>query len=86
MLEEELDGIDRDAIENLENLLRLVLINEECWNPKVIVPSGELARYINRKKKPDVLQACRCPLCDKCYRQEYFFNKHLAYRKSVRLV
>ena len=32
MVEEELDGIDRDGIRNLEDLLRLVFIYEECWN------------------------------------------------------
>ena len=79
IVEEELDGIDRDDIGNLENLLGLVLTNEECWNPKVVVDGGGLARNINQKKKPDVFQACRYPLCDKCYRQEYFFNKHLEY-------
>ena len=68
-------------IVNLEDLLRLVLINEECGNPKVVVDGGELTGNINQMKKPDVLQACRCPLCSKCYRREYFFNKHL---ESVR--
>ena len=32
MVEEELDGIDRDGIRNLEDLLRLVFIYKECWN------------------------------------------------------
>ena len=54
IVEEELDGNDRDDIGNLEDLLRLVLINEECWNPKVVVVGGELAKNINQKKKPDV--------------------------------
>ena len=62
----ELDGIDGDDIVNLEDLLRLVLINGECGNPKAVVDGGDLTRNINQKKKPDVLQACRCPLCDKC--------------------
>ena len=44
-------------------------------NPKVVVHGGELTRNINQKKKPGVLQACRCPLCDKCYCRVYFFNK-----------
>ena len=30
IVEEELNGINKDGIGNLENLLRLVLINEEC--------------------------------------------------------
>ena len=43
----------------------------------VVDDGGELARNINQKKKPDVLQTCRCQLCDKCYRREYLFNRHL---------
>ena len=68
----------------LETLLRLVLINEECWNPKEVVDGGELARNIDQKKKPDVLQACRCTICDKSYMREYFFNPHLEYCESIR--
>ena len=50
---------------NLEDLL--VLINEECENPKVVFGGGELTRNINQKKKPGVLQVYRCSLWDKCY-------------------
>ena len=84
IIEEELDGIDRDDIGNLEDLLRLVLINEECGNPTAVADGGELTKNINQKKKPDVLQACQCPLCYKCYMREYFFNNHLEYCESVR--
>ena len=45
---------------------------------------GELTRNIAKKKKPDVLQAYKCPLCDICYRKEHFFNKHVKYSESVR--
>ena len=55
LVEEELDGIDRDDIVNLEDLLRLVLINEEYGNPKVFIDGGELTGNINQKKKPGVL-------------------------------
>ena len=55
-----------DDIGNLEDLL--VLINEKCGNPKIVVDGGELTRNINQKKKPDILQTCRCPLREKCYR------------------
>lgn len=47
-------------IENLEDLLQLVFTDEECG----LIAGRELS--INQKKKPDVLKACRCPLCDKC--------------------
>ena len=41
IVEKELDCIHRDDIGNLEDLLKLVFINEECGNPKVVVDSGE---------------------------------------------
>ena len=36
IVEEELDDIDLDGIGNLEYIPRLVFIDEECGNPKVI--------------------------------------------------
>ena len=39
----------------------------ECWDLKVIIDRGELTGNIN-KKKLDVLQAYKFPLCDICYR------------------
>ena len=72
-----LDGIDIDDIGNLEDLLRIVFIHEE------LTRNGELTININ-KKRPDVLQACRCSLCNKFYRREYFFSKHVEYCESAR--
>ena len=43
--EEESDGIDIDTIVNLEDLPRLVLVNEECGGLKVVVDCGELMTY-----------------------------------------
>ena len=37
IVEEELDGVDVDSIRNLVDLTRLVLIDEECWNLKVVI-------------------------------------------------
>ena len=53
MVQEERDCIGVDGIENLDDLARLVLINEEC--EKVVVDGGEFTRNANKKKKPDVL-------------------------------
>ena len=74
IVKKKLNGIDIDDIVNLEDLLRIVLIHEECGDLKVFVDGGELTGNINKQKKPGVLQAYRCPVCDKCYRREYFFN------------
>ena len=50
--EEELDIIDRYDIGNFVDLLRLLLINEECLNPEVAVDGGERASNITKLKKP----------------------------------
>ena len=84
IVKEELDGIDIDDIGNLEDLPTIVFIHEECGNIKVFVYRRELTGNINKKKKPGVLLAYRCPLCDKCYRREYFFNTIVEYCESVR--
>ena len=54
------------------------------WEFNVFVDGAELTRNINKKEKTGVLQAYRCPLCEKCSRLEYFFNKHVDYSKSVK--
>ena len=56
IVEEGLDGKDIDDIGNLEDLPRLVLINEEWENFIVVNDGGELTRNINQKKKSDDLQ------------------------------
>ena len=37
---------------------------------KLVADGGELTRIINQKEKSDLLQAYRCPLCDRCYSGE----------------
>ena len=48
IVKDELDGIDIDDIGNLQDLLRIVFINEECGNLKVFVGVGEFTRNINK--------------------------------------
>ena len=61
MVEEELDDIDMDGIGNLADLPRLMLIDEQCGNLKILVVyGGELTRNNNRKKISEVLQVYRC--------------------------
>ena len=52
------------------DLPRLMFIDEECGNLKVVVHDGELTRNNNRKRKSEVLQVYRCSLFDKCYRRD----------------
>ena len=70
IVQEGLDIIDIDDIRNLVDLIKVLSIDEESGNLKVIVDGGELTRNINRKKKSDVLQAYECSLCDKCYKRD----------------
>ena len=49
IIKEELDGIDIDDIGNLEDLLRIVFIHEECGNLKVFVDGRELTGNINKQ-------------------------------------
>ena len=81
ILEEDLDDIDIDSIASLEDLPKLVFIDEKCRNLKVIVDDVKLTKKINKKKKTDFLQTCRYPLCHK---QNCFFYKHMEYCESVR--
>ena len=46
IVKEELDGPDIDDIGNVEDLLRIVFIHEECGNLKVFADDGELTGYI----------------------------------------
>ena len=48
IVNEELDGINIDDIGNLEDLLRIVFIHEECGNLKIFVDGGELTTNINK--------------------------------------
>ena len=70
-VQEERDRTDIVGIGNLMDLPKLIFIDGECGNLKVVVDGGKLTRYNNRKRKSEVLQAYRCPLCDKCYRQDW---------------
>ena len=86
IVKEELDGSNIDDIGNLENLLKIVFIHKECGNLKVFVDVRELTGNINNKNESGVLQAYRCPLCDKCYRRQHFFNTNVEYRESVSMI
>ena len=51
---------------------------------QVVVDKREPNTSIDKKKKPDVLQAHRFSFCEICYRRERFFNKLTKYFESVR--
>ena len=55
MFEEELDGIDIDAIGNLVDLPRLIMfLDKECKNLKVVTDGEELVRNNDRKNSSEV--------------------------------
>ena len=55
IVKEELDGIDIDDFRKFDDLLRIVLIHEECGNLKVFIDGGEHTRNINKQKNPGIL-------------------------------
>ena len=67
-----------------------VLVEEDNPSEKNVIVKEELDDIdvddvVEILKKPDVLQAYRCPLCDKYSRREYFFNKYVEeYCESVK--
>ena len=67
---QEQDGICIADTEKLENLPRLVFIDNECGNANVVVDGRELTRNITKKRISIVLKAYRSPLCDKCDKWE----------------
>ena len=50
IVKEELDGIDRDDIGNLEGLLRIVFIHEECGNLKVSLTLESLLEILTKRR------------------------------------
>ena len=51
MVKEELDRIDIDDIRNLEDLLRMVFIHEECGNLKVSLTVESLLEILTKKRR-----------------------------------
>ena len=68
-------GIDIDNIENVEDLLRVVFIDEECGNLKVVVEN--LLETLTKRRSH--IYVYRSSLCDKCCRRGHFFNKQVKY-------
>ena len=56
----DVEGVDIHGIGNLVDLPRLMFIDEECGNFKVVVDDGELTVNNNRKKSSEVLQTYSC--------------------------
>ena len=65
---QEQDGICIADTEKLENLPKLVFIDNECGSANVVVDGRELTRNITKKRISIVLKAYRSPLCGKCDR------------------
>ena len=83
--EEEIASRDTSAMKetNVEDLPKLIFIDEKSGNMRLVVPeggstertkcntkSGELYRYIT---------TYRCSFCGKCYKRELFYEKHVQY-------
>ena len=58
IVEDELDGIDGDDIWNLKDLLRLVLINEECGNPIESLPKRTFYKPVDVHSVRNAMGKC----------------------------
>ena len=81
--EEEWDGIDIDNIGNLEDLLILAFIYEECGNLKVVVEGGELLEILTKRRSQTFCNPIFVHSVKKCCRREHFVNKQVEYREPV---
>ena len=85
IIKEELDGIDKDDIGNLEDLLKIVFIHEECRNLKVFVDSRELTRNINKQKIQAFYKLIDAHSVTNVIK-EYFFNTNMKYCELVSMI
>ena len=74
-------GIDIDDIENLEDLLRILFIDEGYGNVKVVVEN--LLETLT-KRRSQTFYEVRSLICGKCYRGGHFFNKQVEHSESGR--
>ena len=84
VVKEELDGIDIDDIGNLEDLLRIVFIHEECGNLKVSLTVESLLEILTKRRNQTFYKPIDVYSVINVNRKEYFFNTNVEYCESVR--
>ena len=77
-----------DGIGNLENLPRLIFINEEYGNLKVAADGAGVVEILTKRRihlacsifhRVGIYRLCGRLLCEKCCRRDGFFKKHIEY-------
>ena len=76
-------GIEIHDIGNFENLLRLVLIDEECGILKNLLMVENLLETLTKRKSQTFYEPSDLHSCDKCCRRGHYFNKEVDYCESV---
>ena len=76
--EEEIAALDASAMKqsNVEDLPKLIFIEEKSGNMRVIVHEGGSTETTKSDTKSGDLAINRCSFCGKCYKRELFYEKH----------
>ena len=76
--EKEIVALDTSAMKetNVEDLPKLILIDEKSGNMRVVVHEGGSTETTKSDTKSGELATYRCSFCGKCYKRELFYGKH----------
>ena len=79
--EEEISAVDTSAMNetNVEDLPKLIFIDEKSGNMRVVVHEGGSTERTKSDSKSGELATYRCSFCGKCYKRELFYEKHVGY-------
>ena len=79
--EEEIAALDTSAMKetNVEDLPKLIFIDEKSGNMRVVVHGSGIAERTKSDTKSGELATYRCSLCGKCYKPELLYEKHVEY-------
>ena len=83
--EKEIAALDTSAMKetNVEDLPKLILINEKSGNMRVVVHEGGNTETTKSDTKSGELATNRCSFCGKCYKRELFYEKHASIVKWI---
>ena len=81
IFEEEVVALDTSAMKetNVEDLPKLIFIDEKSGNMRVAVYEGGSTEKARRDTMSGELAVYRCSLCGKCYKSELLYEKHVEY-------
>ena len=78
---EEIAALDTSAMKetNVEDLPKLIFIDEKSRNMRVVVHEGASTEKTKSDTKSGELATYRYSFCGKCYKRELFYEKYVEY-------